>query len=432
MDEQEELSSERQERILLIQRLFASFNQEQTLTQFDETNLPKLLEDVLSDEVSEQKSAVETLRSIARNENLHSKLAEAGTIEVLTKVLSRIDFTSPSISRDKFEVYKLVLNTLAKIADVEKETPRMVKAGLLPVLIQIVLLIHKNPVRKHSVRILHHIAESVFLRGEIVRVLRENFPDKEISFIERIVTDPYDKQELEFWKELLRNTDLIREQYKPGKAWHNPADFPCTKLLEENYHIIKQEAMSIQQEALRAWPEKNLYIDGWDVLGLFAFKNKLEFPCTLCPKTTSVLEKIPGLQTALFSCLKPRCHIKPHVGYYQYSEKILRVHMGLVVPTGCVLKVNGIEGKWEEGKCIVFDDTFRHEAWNPSCDTTRIVLMLDIEYNATSDERNKEFFETSQQHLEKYGRDALISRDLIEALTSYGAKQNNNFRERPT
>jgi len=307
----------------------------------------------------------------------------------------------------------------------------MVKVGLIPILLQIVLVLNKNPVRKHSVRILHHIAESAFLRGEISRVIKTDFPGKEQLFIEKIIANPYDVEEKAFWQELLRNTDLIKDQYKPGKAWHNSSDFPCTKFLEENYEIIKQEALSLQQDSLRAWPEKNLYTEGWDVLGMFAFRNKLEFPCTICPKTSKILEQVPGLQTALFSCLKPRCHIKPHVGYYQYSEKVLRVHMGLIVPTGCILKVNGIERTWTEGKCIVFDDTFRHEAWNPSYDTTRIVLMLDIEYNGNVEERNKEFFETSQHHLEKYGPDALISHDLIEALTSYGAKQNNNYQERP-
>ena len=105
----------------------------------------------------------------------------------------------------------------------------------------------------------------------------------------------------------------------------------------------------------------------------------------------------------------------------------------------------------------MFDDTFRHEAWNPSHDTTRIVLMLDIEYDGGSEERNQEFFETSKRQLyvlqmnenyfefflknvihcdintfrELYGSDALISRDLIDALTSYGAQENSNFKERP-
>lgn len=97
----------------------------------------------------------------------------------------------------------------------------------------------------------------------------------------------------------------------------------------------------------------------------------------MCPKTTEILKDIPNMSSAIFSFLQPRAHIKPHVGYYQYSESILRsishsapdfdrVHLGLSVPSGCTLKVNGIEDQWKEGDVLIFDDTFRHEAWNPS------------------------------------------------------------------
>jgi len=179
------------------------------------------------------------------------------------------------------------------------------------------------------------------------------------------------------------------------------------------------------------WPEKFLYKDGWNVLGMYAFQNKLPKPCNMLPKTNAVLEQIPGLQTALFSTLKPRCHIKPHVGYYQYSEKILRVHMGIVVPEGCIIKVNGEERTWQEGKCLVFDDTFRHEVWNPSHTVTRIVLMLDIEFKGDVADRNQEFYAKSARQAEQFGTEALISRDLIEALVSFGAEENSNFQERP-
>jgi len=175
-----------------------------------------------------------------------------------------------------------------------------------------------------------------------------------------------------------------------------------------------------------------LYKDGWNVLGMYAFQNKLERPCQMCPNTNSILEQIPGLQTALFSTLKPRCHIKPHIGYYQYSEKILRVHMGIVIPKGCIIKVNGEERTWEEGKCIVFDDTFRHEVWNPSYDTTRIVLMLDIEFKGNVSDRNPEFYAKSAKQAEQFGTEALISKDLINALVAFGAPEDNtNFQQRP-
>jgi beta-hydroxylase len=32
---------------------------------------------------------------------------------------------------------------------------------------------------------------------------------------------------------------------------------------------------------------------------------------------------------------------------------------------------------WEEGRCVVFDDTYRHEVWNDT-DGVRVVLLIDI------------------------------------------------------
>ena len=33
--------------------------------------------------------------------------------------------------------------------------------------------------------------------------------------------------------------------------------------------------------------------------------------------------------------------------------------------------------KWQEGRCLVFDDSFEHEAWNRS-DSVRIVLLIQL------------------------------------------------------
>jgi len=147
--------------------------------------------------------------------------------------------------------------------------------------------------------------------------------------------------------------------------------------------------------------------------------------CAIAPKTFALLEQIPNVTTALFSTLQPRIHIKPHVGYYQYSEKVLRVHLGLVIPDGCVLMVNGEAGHWTEGKILVFDDTFRHEAWNPSHDKTRIVLMFDIHCDVDADLRNPVFMETSRQRGVLFGETALISSDLTDAFARLGGSTGN-------
>jgi aspartate beta-hydroxylase len=51
----------------------------------------------------------------------------------------------------------------------------------------------------------------------------------------------------------------------------------------------------------------------------------------------------------------------------------------LIVPDSkkCAIRVGDETHYWEEGKLIIFDDSFEHEAWNES-DKPRVVLMSDI------------------------------------------------------
>jgi aspartyl/asparaginyl beta-hydroxylase (cupin superfamily) len=78
-----------------------------------------------------------------------------------------------------------------------------------------------------------------------------------------------------------------------------------------------------------------------------------------------------------FSRLAPGTHIKPHRGYEGYAGYVLRAHLGLDVPPNCVIRVLDQTRGWDEGKCIVFDDSSEHEAWNFG-DRPRTVLLLDF------------------------------------------------------
>ena len=102
--------------------------------------------------------------------------------------------------------------------------------------------------------------------------------------------------------------------------------------------------------------------------------NFIKKNCELCPETTKALESIPDLVSAGFSSLAPGTSIAPHTGY---PDGLLRCHLGLIIPTDCALRVGDQTHSWTEGKCLVFDDTEEHEAWNKS-DQTRVVLLLDF------------------------------------------------------
>ncbi|MDZ8237555.1 MAG: aspartyl/asparaginyl beta-hydroxylase domain-containing protein [Nostoc sp. ChiQUE01a] len=150
--------------------------------------------------------------------------------------------------------------------------------------------------------------------------------------------------------------------------------FAFIAFLEANWLLIRKELEQLKPKNFIDWPEKNIYNQGWEVFGLYAFSNRIEENCRLCTETTKLVEMIPGMTTAGFSSLAPGAYIGPHFGA---TKAVLRCHLGLVVPDECAIRVGSETRNWQEGKCLVFDDTFEHEAWNKS-DKTRIVLLIDF------------------------------------------------------
>ena len=52
-------------------------------------------------------------------------------------------------------------------------------------------------------------------------------------------------------------------------------------------------------------------------------------------------------------------------------------HIPLVVPGECRLRVGAETREVVEGKAMIFDDSFEHEAWNDS-NSVRAVLLFEI------------------------------------------------------
>ena len=98
----------------------------------------------------------------------------------------------------------------------------------------------------------------------------------------------------------------------------------------------------------------------------------------------------------MFSALNPHARIPPHVGP---MNGILRAHLGLVVPQGCYIRVGPDERSWEEGKVMVFDDSFEHEVFNHS-DSVRIVLFMNFWHPCFSEQEIKalERFRAAYEH----------------------------------
>jgi ornithine lipid ester-linked acyl 2-hydroxylase len=116
----------------------------------------------------------------------------------------------------------------------------------------------------------------------------------------------------------------------------------------------------------RAW--KSFFLVGY---GLASKRNIAQ-----CPATWKALRRVPGLKTAMFSIFEPGKHLPAHRGPY---NGVLRLHVGLIVPERerIAIRVDKQVCHWEEGRALVFDDAYEHEAWNHS-ENTRVVLFVDF------------------------------------------------------
>lgn len=118
--------------------------------------------------------------------------------------------------------------------------------------------------------------------------------------------------------------------------------------------------------------------DQWKTFFLKAVGMDCEENAARCPETMKVLAKLPGVTTAFFSILSPRKHIPAHRGAW---AGILRMHLGLLVPEPreqCRIRIANQTCTWQEGKVLIFDDTWNHEVWNDT-EGYRVVLFVDFE-----------------------------------------------------
>jgi len=171
----------------------------------------------------------------------------------------------------------------------------------------------------------------------------------------------------------------------PTTPFLDPYIFDWTKKLEDNWKQMRKEVDKIlqHQEVLPNFQDISedqkaiTTDDNWKTFFLFGFGEKMEKNCEICPETTRLIEDIPGMKTAFFSILSPGKHIPEHRGLY---KGFLRYHLGLKVPEpneDIKIRVDDQYAHWEEGKSLLFDDTYQHEVWN-NTDGIRVVLFMDI------------------------------------------------------
>jgi len=161
---------------------------------------------------------------------------------------------------------------------------------------------------------------------------------------------------------------------------------PALNNITNNYEVIRQEFENIKTKT----PNLPRYHDidpgeaeisnacekKWNVFMVHLLGYELQEAQNLCPKLCKILKDIPNLTQAFFSILDPQKSIPLHEGPYL---GYLRYHLGINVPQNNPpqIIVNNQPYQWQEGKAVLFDDSWPHEVKNNS-DDYRAVLIIDI------------------------------------------------------
>lgn len=178
---------------------------------------------------------------------------------------------------------------------------------------------------------------------------------------------------------------LARQSLVGNSPFLDNAAFPWTQMLEANWRAVRRELEAVMADPQRlpsfqeiSPDQVNLTRDDrWKTFFLYGYGYKMSGNCACCPETTQLVESIPGMMTAFFSILSAGKCIPPHRGPY---KGVVRCHLALMVPEPrqrCRIQVDGQGAYWQEGRCLVFDDTYKHAVQNDT-DGIRVVLFLDV------------------------------------------------------
>ncbi|XP_035938359.1 aspartyl/asparaginyl beta-hydroxylase isoform X10 [Halichoerus grypus] len=183
------------------------------------------------------------------------------------------------------------------------------------------------------------------------------------------------------WQRSLYNVHGLKAQ-----PWWTPRETGYTELvksLERNWKLIRDEGLAVMDKAKGLFlPEdENLREKGdWSQFTLWQQGRKNENACKGAPKTCSLLDKFPettGCRRGQikYSVMHPGTHVWPHTGP---TNCRLRMHLGLVIPKeGCKIRCANETKTWEEGKVLIFDDSFEHEVWQDAA-SFRLIFIVDV------------------------------------------------------
>ena len=209
-------------------------------------------------------------------------------------------------------------------------------------------------------------------------------------------------------------------------AWHAPERFAACRTLEREFAAIQAEALALlrqdaeqlEQSQFRSYSSKALAYGDWCDVGLYYNGMRNLANAERAPHTSALLGGFGLLEnsalldagfrrdctscsvgSAYFSLLRPHTRLAAHCGP---TNARLRAHLGIVVPEGdCEIVVGGETRRWQEGKILLFDDSFEHAVHNET-EAARLVLIVDMWHPGLQTDEQRLAALQSQEQRERY------------------------------
>jgi len=169
---------------------------------------------------------------------------------------------------------------------------------------------------------------------------------------------------------ILKDLHKLLNNNKDWSIWDysdNPED-------KDNFSKLSSDQIVERLNKNRRNPKK--LNNTWTVFGLILNGETITQENKLLNNTLNVINKIPNVINAGFSCLTPNSSTDVH---NEIDKGFYRIHLPLIIPKGdCAIQVQDEIKKWYDCKSImILDDTKWHNAWNYT-KYPRYILIIDV------------------------------------------------------
>jgi aspartyl/asparaginyl beta-hydroxylase (cupin superfamily) len=164
-----------------------------------------------------------------------------------------------------------------------------------------------------------------------------------------------------------------------SRPWYDAQEFPLAAYLQENFPAIREEILALDPSGFHREGERIRRSGDWDVAFFYERGRRRDELCEACPVTARGIDAYPAMRTITGLIYLSRMRGSTHIAAHRGPTNLrLRCRLGIEVPSGdCAIRVGDETRRWRQGRCLVFDDFFEHEAWNHT-DQDRIVLIVDL------------------------------------------------------